>query len=338
MRFKTLVFAVAIASSLFAQSTPHYRITQSYPLGGNGRWDYIIPDPANHRLYIARETHLMVVDENSGKLIGEVTGINGAHGTAIAAKYGHGFATAGEDKAVIMFDLKTLKVLKKTPAADDADAILFDDVSNRIFTLNGDANSSTVIDASNGNLITNIPLKGKPENGVSAGNGKVYANIVSTNEIIEIDTKKATVTRRWSSLPCKQPVPMAVDKATHRLFSGCRSGVLVVSDYIAGKVITTLPIGAGVDGTAYDPKTHDIFASNADGTLTIIHQDSADKYQVVQTLNTPIGSRNLGLDPVTHRLYVASAKFGTLPPGDKGKKPVLPGTFTLLRIEADTAR
>lgn len=337
MHFKTLVFALATASSLLAQSTARYHVTQSYPLGESGGWDYIIPDPANHRLYIARETRLMVVDEESGKLVGEVGGINGAHGTAVAAKSGHGFATAGEDKAVVMFDLKTLKVLGKIPAADDADAIVFDDVSNRVFTLNGDANSSTVIDAPGGKLITNIPLKGKPEYGVSAGDGKVYANLVDTNEIVEIDAKKATVTKRWSSAPCKQPVALAIDKANHRLFSGCRSGVLAVSDYTAGKIITTVPIGKGVDGTAYDPKSHDIFASNADGTLTITHQDSADKYQVAQTLTTPVGSRNLGLNPVNHRLYVASAKFGTLPQGSKGKKPLLPGTFTLLRIEADPA-
>jgi hypothetical protein len=204
MHFKTLVFALATASSLLAQSTARYHVTQSYPLGGSGGWDYIIPDPANHRLYIARETRLMVVDEQSGKLVGEVGGINGAHGTAIAAKSGHGFATAGEDKAVVMFDLKTLKVLGKIPAADDADAIVFDDVSNRVFTLNGDAHSSTVIDATGGKLITNIPLKGKPEYGVSAGDGKVYANLVDTSEIVEIDAKKATVTKRWSSAPCKQ--------------------------------------------------------------------------------------------------------------------------------------
>jgi DNA-binding beta-propeller fold protein YncE len=182
-----------------------------------------------------------------------------------------------------------------------------------------------------------IPLNGKPEYGVSAGDGKVYANITDKGEIVEIDAKKAMVTRRWSTVPCTQPVPLAIDTVNHRLFSGCRSGVMAVSDYGAGKIVTTVPIGSGADGAAYDPKFHDVFVSNADGTLTIIHQDGADKYHVAQTLTTPVGSRNLGLDPVTHRLYVASAKFGTLPTGSKGKKPVLPGTFTLLRIEADSS-
>jgi len=337
MHLKTLALILATASSLMAQTSTHYRITESYPLGGDGSWDYIIPDPGNHRLYIARESRLMVVDEDNGKLIGEVAGINGAHGTAIVARSGHGFATASEDKAVVMFDIKTLKALGKTPAAEDADAILYDEVSNRVFTLNGDANSSTVIDAATGKLITNIPLNGKPEYGVSAGDGKVYANIADKSEIVEIDAKKATVTKRWSTAPCKQPVPLAIDKVNHRLFSGCRSGVMVVSDYRAGKIITTVPIGSGADGAAYDPKTRDVFVSNADGTLTIIRQNGADQYQIAQTLTTPVGSRNLGLDPVTHRLYVASAKFGPAPAGGKGKKPVLPGTFTLLRIEAAPA-
>jgi len=337
MRLRALVLALAATTSLLGQSTSHYRVTQSFPLGQDGGWDYIIPDPATHRIYIARENRVMVVDAASGKLAGEVTGINGAHGTAIVAKSGHGFATAGEDQAVIMFDLKTLKTLGKTPAAEDADAILFDDVSNRVFTMNGDANSSTVIDATTGKLITNIPLKGKPEYAVASGDGKIYANLEDKDEIVEIDARKATVTRRWSTAPCKLPVAMAIDKANHRLFSGCRSGVMAVSDYIAGKVITTLPIGSGVDGAAYDPTTHDAFASNADGTLTVIHQDSADKYRVVQTVTTPIGSRNIGIDPITHRLYVASAKFGTVPAGSKSKRPVLPGTFTLLQIEADSS-
>lgn len=337
MYLKALVLALLTTSSLMAQTSTVYHITQSYPLGGNGGWDYIIPDPINHRLYIARETRLMVVDEGSGKLVGEVTGINGAHGTAIVATHGHGFATAGKDKAVVMFDLKSLKIVSKTAAADDADAILFDEASNRVFTLNGDANSSTVIDASTGKLITNIPLNGKPEYGVSAGNGKVYVNIADKNEIVEIDAREAKVTKRWPTGPCKQPVPLAIDKENHRLFSGCRSGVMAVSDYIVGKIVTTVPIGSGADGAAYDPKVHNVFVSNADGTLSIIHQDGANKYSVAQTLTTPIGSRNLGLDPLTHWLYVASAQFGALPAGSKGKKPVLPGTFALLRIEADSA-
>src|SRR4051812_17076256 len=179
---KTAIVLVATVASLLAQSRSLYRVTHTYSLGGDGSWDYIVPDPPRHRLFIARQDRVMVVDEDTGKLLGEVTGLNGAHGTAVADTSGHGFATSGNDQSVLMFDLKTLKVTGRIPAAEDADAILFDKPSNRVFTLNGDAHSSTVIDAAAGKLITNIPLGGKPEYGVSAGAGEVYAQLNGTHE------------------------------------------------------------------------------------------------------------------------------------------------------------
>jgi DNA-binding beta-propeller fold protein YncE len=332
MRNLTLILIVAAASAMLAQPSTSYRITQTYTLGGEGRWDYVVPDPPNHRVFIARETRVMVVDED-GKLLGEVTGINGAHGTAIAPSTGHGFATSGNDQSVVMFDLKTFKVLGRIPAAEDADAIVYDSVSNRVFTLNGDAHSSTVIDPKAGTLITNLPLGGKPEYGASAGDGKVYANLTDTHEVVEIDGKTATVTKRWSTAPCKNPVSMALDTAHHRLFSGCRSGVMAVSDYQAGKVVATVPIGTGVDGAGYDAASGNAFASNADGTLTVIHQDTPDTYHVAETVTTPQGSRNMGLDATNHRVFVVSAKFGPVPTGGRGRAPVLPATFTLMVIE-----
>jgi DNA-binding beta-propeller fold protein YncE len=337
MRTKALLLGLAATASLFAQPSPTYRVTHTYALGGDGSWDYVIPDPPNHRLFIARQNRVMVVDEDKGTLLGEVTGIQGAHGTAVAQSTGHGFATQGTDQSVAMFDLKTFKVLGRIPAAEDADAILYDRPSNRVFTLNGDAHSSTVIDPREGTLITNIPLGGKPENGVSAGDGKVYANLTDTSEVVEIDAKTATVSRRWSTAPCKQPVPMAIDTAHHRLFSGCRSGVMAVSDYQAGKVVATLPIGTGVDGAGFDAASSDAFASNADGTLTVIHQDSPEQYHVVENLQTPQGSRNMGLDPTNHRVFVVSGKFGPAPAGGRGRGPVLPGSFTLMTIERDSS-
>ena len=336
MRISAAILILVGTALLFAQS-PTYRVTHTYALGGDGSWDYVIPDPPNHRLFIARQNRVMVVDEDKGTLIGEVAGIQGAHGTAIAQATGHGFATQGNDQSVAMFDLKTFKVIGRIPAAEDADAILYDSASNRVFTLNGDAHSSTVIDPKAGTLITNIPLGGKPENGVAAGDGKVYANLTDTSEVVELDAKTATVARRWSTAPCKQPVPMAIDTAHHRLFSGCRSGVMAVSDYQAGKVVATLPIGTGVDGAGFDSATGDAFASNADGTLTAIHQDSPDQYHVVENVQTPQGSRNMGLDPTNHRVFVVSGKFGPAPAGGRGRGPVLPGSFTLLTIERDSS-
>jgi hypothetical protein len=325
------------AAPLLAQSAQTYRVTHTYLLGGDGGWDYIVPDPPNHRLFIARQNRVMVVDEDNGKVLGEVTGIQGAHGTAIVPASGRGYATSGNDQSVVMFDLKTFSVLGRIPAALDADAIVFDPASSRVFTLNGDAHSSTVIDGLTGTLITNLPLGGKPEYGASAGDGKVYANLTDISEVVEIDAKTATVSRRWSTDPCKQPVSMALDVAHHRLFSGCRSGLMAISDYQAGKVVATVPIGTGVDGAGFDPASGDAFASNADGTLTVIHQDSPDKYHVAETVQTPPASRNMGLDPTNHRVFLVSAKFGPPPSGGRGRPPVLPDSFSLMVIERTPA-
>jgi DNA-binding beta-propeller fold protein YncE len=332
-----IVLLLTSASLLSAQSSSPYRITHTYPVGGDGSWDYVVPDPPSHRVYIGRENRVMVVDENDGKVLGEVTGIKGAHGVAIAAHTGHGFATSGNDASVVMFDLKTFKVLSHIPAAEDADAIIYDSASDRVFTFNGDAHSSTVIEPGEGKLITNIPLGGKVEYGASAGNGKVYANLVENAEVVEIDAKQLTVTRRWSVAPAKQPVAMAIDTKHHRLFSGCRSGVMAISDYDAGKVIATAPIGSGVDGAGYDPASGDAFASCLDGTLTVIHQDDPDKYHVLQTVQTAQGSRNMGVDPTTHRVFVVGAKFGPLPEATAGtarrRPPMIAGSFVLMVIE-----
>ncbi len=332
MRYLIGVFAVVVGTLLWAEAPGAYHITHTYLLGGDGGWDYIVPEPAKHRLFIGRQDRVMVVDEDTGKLIGEVSGIQGAHGTAIVASAGRGFATSGNDGSVVMFDLQDFKVLGRIPAAEDADAIIYDASSNRVFTFNGDAHSSTVIDPAAGKAVATVALGGKPEYGVSAGDGKVYANLTDTSEVVEIDAMAATVLRRWSTAPCKQPVAMAIDTSHHRLFSGCRSGVLAVSDYQNGKVVATAPIGAGVDGAAFDPASSDVFASNADGTLTVIHQDGADTYHVVQNVQTAPGSRNMGLDTANHRLFVVSATFGPPPPG-RTRGTVLPGTFTLHVIE-----
>jgi DNA-binding beta-propeller fold protein YncE len=337
MRRIAFVLSLATLTSLFAQPPSSYRVTHTYTLGGDGGWDYIVPDPPNHRLFIGRQNRVMVVDEDNGTLLGEITGIQGAHGTAVADGTGHGFATSGNDQSVLMFDLKTFKVLGRIPAAEDADAIIYDGASGRVFTFNGDAHSSTVIDPRAGTLITSIPLGGKPEYGASAGDGRVYANLTDTSEVVEIEAKTATVARRWSTAPCKQPVAMAIDTAHHRLFSGCRSGVMAISDYQAGRVVATVPIGTGVDGAGFDAASGDAFASNADGTLTVIHQDAPDQYRVVENIQTPQGARNMGLDSSNHRVFIVSAKFGPTPAGAR-RGPILPGSFTLMVIERDPAK
>lgn len=332
MRKSLAAIVIGASVSLGAQAPASYSVIRTFPVGGDGSWDYIVPEPATHRLFIGRQNRVMVVDEETGNLVGEVMGIQGAHGTALAPASGHGFATSGNDRSVVMFDLRTFASLGRIPAAEDADAIIYDAPSNRVFTFNGDAHSSTVIDPDKGALITNVALGGKPEYGASAGDGKVYANLTDVSEVVEIDGKSATVVRRWPTAPCRNPVSMAIDVAHHRLFSGCRSGVLAVSDTQAGRVLTVVPIGSGVDGAGYDPQAADVFASNADGTLTVIHQDNPDTYRVTQSVATPTGSRNMGLDPSTHRLFVAAGEFAP-PASGTGRPSVVSGSFKLLVIE-----
>jgi DNA-binding beta-propeller fold protein YncE len=335
MRRSILLLSLFAVPSLSAQT---YGITHTYTVGGDGGWDYVVPDAPNHRIFIGRSNRVMVVDMNDGHLIGEITGINGAHGTALATGTGHGFATSGNDSSVVMFDSKTFKTLGRIPAAEDADAIIYDPASKRVFTFNGDANSSTVIEPSKGALITNIPLGGKPEYGQSARDGMIYVNLTDSSQVAEIDARNMRVTRRWSTAPCKNPVSMAIDTRRQRVFSGCRSGVMAISDYKNGRLITTVPIGSGVDGAGYDPVMRDAYASNADGTLTVIHQDTPDTYHVVENVQTPPRARNMGLDPASHRLYVVSAKFGPVPAestatNPRRRPPMLPGTFMVIVVE-----
>ncbi|MDB4907752.1 MAG: hypothetical protein JWO05_2536 [Gemmatimonadetes bacterium] len=331
-------FSLAAQGPTAMRPIPPYGVTHSWPIGGEGGWDYVVPDPARHRVFIGRSNRVMVVDERSGTLIGEVAPINGAHGVAIAERSGHGFATSGNDSSIVMFDLKTLAILGKVHAAEDADAIIYDASSNRVFSFNGDANSATVVDPRHGTLVTNIPLGGKPEYGASAGNGKVYVNLTDRAEVVEIDSRRLKVTRRWATTGCRNPVAMAIDVANHRLFSGCRSGVMAVSDYSEGTVIATLPIGTGVDGAAWDPVRRDAFASSADGMLTVIHWDGGRKYHSLGYLVTQQASRNVGLDASTHRLFLPGAKFGPAPAESTADNPrrrpqVVPGSFVLMVVE-----
>ena len=335
MRKSILLLSLIAAAPLAAQK---YEITHSYNIGGEGGWDYVVPDPANHRLFIARQNRVSVVDMNNGRLIAEIPGINGAHGTAIVSDIGRGFATSGNDSSILMFDAKSYKGLLKIRAGEDADAIIYDPSSKHVFSFNGDANTATVVDSRRGTVIANIPLGGKPESGVSARDSMVYVNLVDKDQIVEIATKTNTVTRRWSTAPCKNPVSMAIDIRRQRLFSGCRSGVMAISDYKNGTVVATVPIGQGVDGAGWDPVLRDAYASNADGTLTVIHQDSPNKYHVVENVKTGERARNMGIDPATHRIFLVTAKFGPVPAestatNPRRRPPMLPGSFTVIVVE-----
>jgi len=311
-----------------------YHIAARYTVGGDGGWDYLTVDTARSRVFVTRSDRVMVVDEGTGKLLAEIPGLNRGHGVALDYSTNHGFVTSGADSTVLMFDLGTLAVLKKTTAAVDADAILYDPASKHVFSFNGDANTATVLDAATGGRVGTIPLGGKPEFGVTDRVGHVYVNIEDKSEIVEIDPAAMTVRRRWSIAPCEDPTGLAIDVAHARLFSVCGNRTMAVSDAAAGKVVTTVPIGGGVDGAGFDAETGNAFASAGEGAITVVHEDAPDRYHVASTVPTMLGARTMAVDPKTHRLYTVSAKFGPMPAGTgRRRPPVLPGSFTVLVLE-----
>jgi DNA-binding beta-propeller fold protein YncE len=343
LRAGTLFLPTAVAGTIgagvAAAQTSHsaYHVVRQLKLGGEGRWDYITIDTAANRLFIARQNRIMVVDPASGKVLGDIPGIDGAHGVALDYSTGHGFATAGHSGTVTMFDLKTLKVLGTHPAADGADAILYDPASKQVFTFNGDAASASIIDPVSGTSAGAIPLGGKPEFGVSAGDGKIYVNIEDRAEIVEIDASAHRVLRRWPLGSCSEPTGLAIDRDHHRLFSVCHSKVMAISSIEAGKLIAMVPIGAGVDGAAFDPSTGLAFSSNGDGTITVVREESPTSFRTVATVPTKRGARTMALDPRTHRIFTVTADLGTPPePTEQDphpRPPLIPDTFSLLVLE-----
>ena len=338
-RLPRILGAIALlgAALLRPVAAQSYHVAHSFTLGGEGGWDYVALDTAGHRLFIARQNRVMVVDPESGKLLGEIPGLVGSHGVAFAYETGHGFATSGRDSSVVMFDLKTLKVLGRTPAALDADAILYDPATKRIFTFNGDAHSSTVIDAATGKRVGTIDLGTGPEFAVSAGDGKLYVNLEEKGAVAEIDAATMKVTRQWSIAPCEGPTGLAMDRAHHLLFSGCHSKVMAISDAAAGRLITTVPIGSYVDACRFDAARGLAFASNGDGTLTVVHEDAPDRFSVVANAATKPGARTMELDEKTHRVFTVTADFGPTPAPTAEhphpRPPILPGTFVLLELD-----
>lgn len=327
---------VLFAAPLAAQSpaTP-YHVIAAHTLGGDGGWDYLALDTAFHRLFVARGDRVMVIDEESGKLLNEITGLHRTHGVAFDYHTSHGFVTGSGDSSVTMFDLVTLKVLATTKGSAGADGLIFDEGSSHVMSLNGAANSATVIDGATGAKLASIPLGGRPEFAAADGMGKVFVNLEDSSAIVEVDSKHNRVVRRWALAPCESPSGLAIDVAHHRLFSGCENKLMAISDYRAGKVIATAPIGGGVDANRYDPGTGLAFASNGEGSITVVKEESPDNFSVVQTISTSPGARTMELDRASHRLFTVTARFGeapaqATPDNTRRRPPILPNSFVLL--------
>ena len=288
----------------------NYQITKKIPIPGQGSWDYLTVDEGARRLYVSHGTQVEVLDLDSGAVVGKIENTQGVHGIAIAPDLGRGFVSNGQSSTVTIFDLKTLKTIVEVPTGKKPDAIIYDPVTSRVFAFNGGSNSATVIEAKDGKVAGTIDLGGGPEFAAADGNGYVYNNLEDESLVLKINSRTLKVEQRWPTVPCSSPSSMAIDRANRRLFLGCRSKVMAVMDADTGKIITTLPIGDHVDATAFDVDTRLIFNSNGEGTVTVIRQDSPDKYSIVETVKTLPRAKTSALDPKTHQLFLSTAESG----------------------------
>jgi len=326
-----LVAAVALAAA-----GPGYRVVNTYKVGGDGSWDYLTADSAARRLYISRATHVIVLDLDSGKTVGDIADTPGVHGIALAPELRRGFTSNGRENTVSIFDLKTLATSSKVKVGENPDAILYDPATKRVFTFNGRSNDSTAIDATNGTVLGTIKLDGKPEFAVSDGKGGVWVNIEDKSELTAIDPGKLVVKQSWPLAPCKEPSGLALDKKNRRLFAGCDNKMMAVVNADTGKVLATPTIGDGVDATAFDDETGLAFASCGEGVLTVVREESPDKFSVAENVPTQPGARTMALDTKTHNTYEVTAKFGP-PPAPTADNPhprrtILPDSFVVLVV------
>jgi DNA-binding beta-propeller fold protein YncE len=335
-----LVFLWAIVTWSFTaaqeQKPGGYHLLKKHVLGGEGGWDYMALDGRTRLLYVTHGNAVEVLNIETGVKDEPITGLKGAHGVAFAPERNRGYISNGRGNTVSVFDLKTHKILEEVPSSgENPDAIMYDAFSDRIFTFNGRTANATAIDAATNKVVGTVDIGGKPEFAVTDGEGTIFVNNEDKSEIVSFDAKSLELKKRWSISPGEGPSGLAIDLKGKRLFSVCDE-VMVVSDFVDGKVITTVPIGHGPDAVRYDSETGLVFASNGEGTLTVVKQESPDKYTVVETLPTGRGARTMELDYRTHHVFVVTAEFGLAPAPTKEnprpRSPVIPDTFMVLEF------
>jgi YVTN family beta-propeller protein len=312
-------------------SSRHAKVLRQLPLGGDGRWDYLLVDPDTKRLFIARSTRFMVVNTESGELIGEIPDTPGAHGVALASDLGVGFTSNGQENRVSVFDLKTLRVKNKIETGKNPDAIVYHAATREVFVFNSRSHDVTVIDAASQRAIATISLRGKPEFAVADDHGNIYVNVADNNSMAVIDAAERKVKATWPLGSCEEPTGLALDLTNRTAFASCGNKRLAVISLADGRVRQTVPIGDDCDAVAFDPTSGLVFASNGEGTLTSIRKNEGGTYDVNQTLHTKPGSKTMALDTSTQRIYVPAAKF-TGPPTAKPRPQVIPGSFEVLVI------
>lgn len=341
MKPRVVVFIIAcfiVSFSILphagAKPASGYHLVKKFVLGGEGGWDLLAFDSDTNRLYISRGAHVMVVDVDSGAIVGDIPNTPRVHGIAIAAEFGKGFTSNGGDGTVTIFDLKTLKNLGTVKVGQNPDAIIYDPASKRIFCFNAASKDVTAIDAKSGTVAGTLALNGQPELAVADEHGKVFVNLEDKSAIVKLDARKLSIDSTWPLAPGEEPTGIALDRKHHRLYSTCANKLMVVLNAETGKVVTTLPIGSGVDGAGFDSELQLAFSSNGEGTLTVVHEDSPDRFSVVENVATQRGARTLEVDQKSHRVFVVTSEFGPTPAPTaerpRPRPPMVPGTFTLL--------
>ena len=340
-RFSIGLLLLVLASlPLLKAASGGYHLLKKYSFAaaeGSTReyFDYVTVDSATRRVYLSHGTEIKVLDADTGALVGNITGLKQDHGVAVAAEFGRGFISDGAQGKVIIFDLKTLKVTGEAVADKDADCVIYDPFSKRVFVMDGDPHNATVIDAKSGSVLGKIDLGGGPEFAVADGKGTVYINLEDKSELVAVDSTSMKIKSRWPLAPAGAPTALAIDVPHHRLFSAGRNPqMMVVLDSDTGKVLQSFPITSGVDAAAFDPDSALIFVSTRDGVVHVFHEDSPDKFSEVETVKTEYGAKTMGLDTKTHNLFLTTADFGE-PPAPTADRPhpqrsPIMGTFHVL--------
>ena len=352
-----LLVGTVVGGAAIAQQTggSGYKLAEKVAIGGEGGWDYLEVDPAAHHAFISRGSHVMVVDED-GKVIGDIPDTAGVHGIALAPEFNRGFTSDGQANQVTIFDMKTFKTIGTAPTERGPDGIVYDPASKRVFTMNGAGNSATAVDAESGKVAGSVPLGGRPEFAAADGKGHVFVNLEDKSSLVQLDSKELKVLNTWPLAPCESPSGLAIDTAHERLVVGCHNNMMAFVDGTSGKVVGNVPIPGGVDANRFDPGTGFSFAStgSGDGAITVAHEDSPDKFTLVDTIPTMGGARTMAIDYGDHTIYTVSAQFETPAPqpaaqsvapaaggqasrggegrGGRGfaRRTMVPGSFTVL--------
>ena len=335
---KKIISSVFLAAALFsgisASAQSNYKVVNKISLPGDGFWDYISVDETNQRIYASHSSLVQVVDIKTGKLAGVIPDTKGVHGAVFAPEFNKGFTSNGRDSSVTIFNLKTLEVITKIKVTGrNPDAILYEPFSKKVYTGNGGSANMTVIDAASDKVVGTIALEGKPEAMVSDGKGKIYLNIEDKSLISVIDVVQLKVIANWSISPGEEPSGLAIDNKTHRLFSVCSNKLMMIIDAGTGKILTSLPIGQGCDGATFDPAYSRAYASNGEGTLTVVQEENENSFKVLETVPTQRSARTITIDYSTHHIYLPAAEFESAPSESNRRPAIKTNTFTILDIE-----